>query len=70
MCSRRYNSRSRLQDPAQFRERAAQVNDDPYSLARVTRVALYGSMLRPEVELLNAGSMARRSAIGAPAGRP
>ena len=26
------------------------VNDDPYFLARVTRVALYGSMLRPEVE--------------------
>jgi predicted nucleotidyltransferase len=38
---------------AQFLERVAQVNDDPYFLAQVTRVALYGSMLRPEVERLS-----------------
>lgn len=38
---------------AQFLERVARVNDDPYFLARVTRVALYGSMLRPEVERLS-----------------
>src|SRR5215471_8646618 len=35
---------------AQFLERVARVNDDAYFLARVTRVALYGSMLRPEVK--------------------
>ena len=38
---------------AQFLERVARVNDDRYFLARVTRVALYGSMLRPEVERLS-----------------
>jgi predicted nucleotidyltransferase len=38
---------------AQFLERVAGVNDDPYFLARVVRVALYGSMLRPEVERLS-----------------
>jgi len=38
---------------AQFLERVARVNDDPYFLARVTRVALYGSMLRPDVERLS-----------------
>lgn len=37
----------------QFLERVEQVNHDPYFLARVTRVALYGSMLRPEVERLS-----------------
>ena len=31
----------------------AQVNDDPYFLARVTRVALFVSMLRPEVTRLS-----------------
>jgi predicted nucleotidyltransferase len=38
---------------AQFLERVARVNDDPYFLARVTRVALYGSMLRPGVNRLS-----------------
>jgi predicted nucleotidyltransferase len=38
---------------AQFLERVARVNDDPYFLARVTRVALYGSMLEPEVKRLS-----------------
>src|SRR5215472_15357550 len=38
---------------AQFLERVARVNEDPYFLARVTRVALYGSMLRPEVKRLS-----------------
>ena len=38
---------------AEFLERVARVNDDPYFLARVVRVALYGSMLRPEVERLS-----------------
>src|SRR5215471_4402402 len=37
----------------QFMQRVARVNDDPYFLARVTRVALYGSMLRPEVKRLS-----------------
>jgi predicted nucleotidyltransferase len=37
----------------QFMERVARVNDDPYFLARVTRLALYGSMLRPEVKRLS-----------------
>ena len=37
----------------QFLERVARVNDDPYFLARVVRVALYGSMLKPEVERLS-----------------
>ena len=40
---------------AQFLERVARVNDDPYFLAGVTRVALYGSMLRPEVKRLDVG---------------
>src|SRR5215471_13251733 len=35
---------------AEFLERVAGVNDDPYFLARVTRVALYGSILRPELK--------------------
>jgi predicted nucleotidyltransferase len=38
---------------AQFLERVARVNEDPYFLARVTRVALYGSLLRPEVKRLS-----------------
>jgi len=38
---------------AQFLERVARVNGDPYFLARVTRAALYGSMLRPEVNRLS-----------------
>src|SRR5215467_10825129 len=38
---------------AQFLERVARVNNDPYFLARVTRVALYGSMLTPEVNRLS-----------------
>ena len=38
---------------AQFLARAARVNDDPYFLARVDRLVLYGSMLRPEVERLS-----------------
>ena len=37
----------------QFLERVARVNGDPYFLARVNRLALYGSMLRPEVERLS-----------------
>jgi hypothetical protein len=38
---------------AQFLERVARVNEDPYFLARVMRVALYGSMLSPEVKTLS-----------------
>ena len=38
---------------AELLERVARVNNDPYFLARVTRVALYGSMLRPEVKQLS-----------------
>jgi predicted nucleotidyltransferase len=38
---------------AQFLDRVIRVNNDPYFLARVTRLVLYGSMLRPEVEWLS-----------------
>jgi len=38
---------------AQFLERVTQVNRNPYFLAKVTRVVLFGSMLRPEVERLS-----------------
>ena len=38
---------------AQFLDRVIRVNCDPYFLARVTRLVLYGSMLRPEVEWLS-----------------
>ena len=38
---------------AQFLERAARVNEDPYFLARVMRLALYGSILSPEVKRLS-----------------
>ena len=37
----------------QFLDRVIRVNRDPYFLARVTRLVLYGSMLRPEVEWLS-----------------
>jgi predicted nucleotidyltransferase len=38
---------------AQFLERVTRVNSDPYFLAGVTRVVLFGSMLRPEVKWLS-----------------
>ena len=38
---------------SQFLERVTQVNQNPYFLAKVTRVVLFGSMLKPEVERLN-----------------
>ena len=38
---------------AQFLERVTQVNDDPYFLAKATRVVLFGSMLKPDVERLS-----------------
>ena len=34
----------------QFLGRVEQVNNDPYFLGKVTRVVLFGSMLKPEVE--------------------
>src|SRR5579864_2190677 len=37
----------------QFLSRVEQVNNDPYSLGKVTRVVLFGSMLKPEVERLS-----------------
>ena len=37
----------------QFMGRVARVNVDPYYLARVTRVALYGSMLKPGAKRLS-----------------
>jgi predicted nucleotidyltransferase len=36
-----------------FLDRVKRVNTDPYFLARVNRLVLYGSMLRPEVERLS-----------------
>lgn len=38
---------------AQFLERVTQVNRNPCFLAKVTRVVLFGSMLKPEVERLS-----------------
>jgi predicted nucleotidyltransferase len=37
----------------QFLGRVEQVNNDPYFLGEVTRVVLFGSMLKPEVERLS-----------------
>jgi predicted nucleotidyltransferase len=38
---------------AQFLDRVRQVDEDPYYLAKVTRVVLFGSMLNPEVQRLS-----------------
>jgi predicted nucleotidyltransferase len=38
---------------AQFLERVTQVNQNSYFLAKVTRLVLFGSMLKPEVERLS-----------------
>lgn len=38
---------------AQFLERVARVNQDPYFLARAARVVLFGSLLSPDVERLS-----------------
>jgi predicted nucleotidyltransferase len=38
---------------AQFLERLARVNEDAYFLAKATRVVLFGSVLKPEVERLS-----------------
>lgn len=38
---------------AQFLERVTQVNEDPYFLAKATRVVIFGSMLKPEAERLS-----------------
>ena len=38
---------------SEFLGRVKLVNDDPYFLARVTKVVLFGSMLKPEVERLS-----------------
>ena len=37
----------------QFLGRVERVNNDPYLLGKVTRVVLFGSMLKPEVERLS-----------------
>jgi hypothetical protein len=37
----------------EFLSRVEQVNADPYFLGKVTRVVLFGSMLKPEVERLS-----------------
>ena len=37
----------------QFLGRVEQINNDPYFLGKVTRVVLFGSMLKPEVERLS-----------------
>ena len=50
---------------AQFLERVTRVNEDPYFLAKATRVVLFGSMLKPEVERLSDVDLA-----GAIAGAP
>jgi predicted nucleotidyltransferase len=38
---------------SEFLDRVARVNEDPYFLAKVTKVVLFGSMLKPEVERLS-----------------
>jgi predicted nucleotidyltransferase len=38
---------------SEFLERVNEVNQNPYFLAKVTRVVLFGSMLKPEVERLS-----------------
>ena len=38
---------------AEFLERVTRVNEDPYFLAKATRLVLFGSMLKPEVERLS-----------------
>jgi predicted nucleotidyltransferase len=38
---------------SQFLERVNEVNQNPYFLAKVTRVVLFGSMLKPEAERLS-----------------
>jgi predicted nucleotidyltransferase len=38
---------------SQFLERVTQVNQNPYFLAKVTKVVLFGSMLKPEVARLS-----------------
>jgi predicted nucleotidyltransferase len=38
---------------SQFLERVTRVNEHPYFLAKVTRLVLFGSMLRPEVDRLS-----------------
>jgi predicted nucleotidyltransferase len=38
---------------SQFLERVTRVNDHPYFLAKVTRLVLFGSMLKPEVDRLS-----------------
>ena len=38
---------------AQFLDRVRRVDQDPYFLAKAIRVVLYGSMLRPDVQLLS-----------------
>jgi predicted nucleotidyltransferase len=38
---------------SQFLDRVKRVNENPYFLAKVTRVVLFGSMLKPEVDRLS-----------------
>ena len=38
---------------ARFLERVTRVNEEPYFLARVTKVVLFGSILKPGVESLS-----------------
>jgi hypothetical protein len=38
---------------AHFLERVMKVNEDPYFLAKATRVVLFGSMLKPEINRLS-----------------
>jgi predicted nucleotidyltransferase len=37
----------------QFLDRVERVNNDPYFLGKITRVVLFGSMLKPEIERLS-----------------
>ena len=43
---------------AQFLDRVAEANRNPYYLAKVTKVVLFGSMLKPEVERLSGVDLA------------
>jgi len=48
-----YTRNGRKKALQQFLSRVEQVNNDPYFLGKVTRVVLFGSMLKPEVERLS-----------------
>ncbi len=47
----------------QFLRRVEQINTDPYFLAKVTRMVLFGSMLKPETDRLSDVDLAVELAV-------